>query len=209
MKRWPLFAVAACSLILIAVRIIWPLIKLDNTSLVLFGVAALAMLVAFLPIKRIKWGEFEAEIDRAVDDLERKVKATEVSSPTLPASKMPAAGSEVSSQPTWERFFDEYIALVNSPASNVEKIIAATVLLEKMIDTFATSLGLELGAHGRGPRYAIDRLSEKNLITTQEKAAFTDLWAVRNKIVHDGIRPTDEQTARLLDLVWRLVRTLA
>ena len=209
MKRWPLFAVAACSLILIAVRIIWPLLKFDNTSLVLFGVAALAMLVAFLPIKRIKWGEFEAELDRAVDDLERKVKATEASSPPLLASKILAPGSEPPSQPTWQRFFDEYIALVNSPASNVEKIIAATILLEKMIDTFATALGPELGAHGRGPRFAIDRLAEQNLITTQERAAFMDLWAVRNKIVHEGIRPTDEQTARLLDLVWRLVRTLA
>lgn len=209
MNRWPLFAVAACSLILIAVRIIWPLLKFDNTSLVLFGVAALAMLVAFLPIKRIKWGEFEAELDRAVDDLARKVKATEASSPPRLASKILAPGSEPPSQPTWQRFFDEYIALVNSPASKVEKIIAATILLEKMIDTFATALGPDLGAHGRGPRFAIDRLAEQNLITTQERAAFMDLWAVRNKIVHEGIRPTDEQTARLLDLVWRLVRTLA
>jgi uncharacterized protein YutE (UPF0331/DUF86 family) len=209
MKRWPLFAVAVGSLTLIAVRIIWPSFKFDHTSLVLFGVAALAMLAAFLPIKRIKWGEFEAELDRAVDDLERKVKASEIHSPPLGASRTVGRSPMSPSQPTWQRFFDEYIALVNSPASNVEKIIAATILLEKMIDTFATALGPEFAVQGRGPKFVIDRLAEQNLITPQERAAFIDLWAVRNKIVHEGIQPTDEQTARLLDLVWRLVRTFA
>lgn len=208
MKRWPLFLVAGGSLILIAVRIMWPLLKFDNTSFVLFGIAAIALLAAFLPLKRVKWGEFEAELDRAVDDLERKVTATEGSLPA-PASKTLAQSADLSSQPTWQRFFDEYIALVNSSASNTEKIIAATIILEKMIDAFAMSLSPELGTHGKGPRFGIDRLAQQDLITAEEKAAFLDLWSVRNKIVHEGIRPTDEQTARLLDLAWRLVRTLA
>jgi uncharacterized protein YutE (UPF0331/DUF86 family) len=207
MKRWPLFTVAASALTLIAVRMIWPSIKFDDTSLVLFGVAALALLVAFLPIKRIKWGDFEAELDRAVDNLERKVTATEASLPAQLASKAAARGS--ASQPTWQKFFDEYISLVNSPASNIEKIIAASILLEKMIDTFVDAFEPELGPRGRGPRVAIDQLAEHKLISPEERAAFMELWTVRNKIVHEGIRPTDEQTARLLDLAWRLVRTIA
>jgi uncharacterized protein YutE (UPF0331/DUF86 family) len=141
------------------------------------------------------------------DDLERKVTATETSPPSQLPSKALARGSE--SQSTWQGFFDEYLALVNSYASNVEKIIAATILLEKMIDTFVAAFEPELGPRGRGPRVAIERLAEQDLITPQERDAFMDLWMVRNKIVHEGIQPTDEQTARLLDLVWRLVRTLA
>jgi uncharacterized protein YutE (UPF0331/DUF86 family) len=206
MRRWPLFAIAGGSLSLIAARIIWPSLRFDNTSLILFGVAGLAILVAFLPLKRIKWGEFEAELDRAVDDLERKVTASEASPPHH-VSKAVAPTS--TPQSSWQGFFDEYMALVNSPSSNVEKIIAASILLEKMIDSFVASIEPELKLRGRGPRVAIDRLAENSLITPQERDAFRNLWEVRNKIVHEGLQPTDEQTARLLDLVWRLVRTLA
>jgi uncharacterized protein YutE (UPF0331/DUF86 family) len=208
LKRWPLLVVAVVSLIVTAARVIWPSLRFDETSLGLFGFAAVALLVALLPITRIKWGDFEAELDRDVDDLERKVRATEAAPPS--ASKAVAAGpEEPPSTPAWQRFFDEYIALVNSPASNVEKIIAAAILLEKMIDTSAAALGPEIGARARGPRFVIDRLAERNLITAEERAAFMDFWAIRNKVVHQGMQLTDEQTARLLDLVWRLVRTLA
>jgi hypothetical protein len=210
MKRWPLFVVATGSLVLIAVRMIWTSLKFDDTSLILFGVAAIALLVGYLPIKRIKWGEFEAEIDRAVDDLERKVVATEAAAPSPITSKTLPPGSLPSQlAPTWQQFSDEYIGLVNSPASNVEKIVAAAILLEKMIGTAATTLGPDIEARRRGPRALIDRLAEQNRITAGEKAAFMDFWAIRNRVIHEGIQPTDEQTARLLDLVWRLVRTLA
>jgi hypothetical protein len=205
MQRWPLFAIAGGSLSLIVARIIWPSLRFDNTSLILFGVAGLAILVAFLPLKRVKWGEFEAELDRAVDDLERKVTASEASPAPHPVSKVLAPKTPQSS---WEGFFDEYMALVNSPSSNVEKIIGASILLEKMIDSFVAPLESELNVRGRGPRVAIDRLAENNLITPQERDAFRNLWEVRNKIVHEGLQPTDEQTARLLDLAWRLVRTV-
>jgi hypothetical protein len=209
MKRWPLFAIAACSLILIAVRIVWPLLKFDNTSVVLFAVAVLAVLVAFLPIKRLKWGEFEAELDRDVDKLERQVKATEAAPPPLLASKPLPTVAETASQPSRKRFYDEYIALVNSPASNVEKIIAASIMLDKIIDGYVDAFAPDFGPPSKGSRFAVERLAEQNLISSQERGAFMELSTVRNKIVHEGIRPTDEQTARLLDLVWRLVRTLA
>lgn len=205
MQRWPLFGIAAGSLTLLVARIIWPSLRLDNTSLILFGVAGLAILVAFLPLKRVKWGEFEAEIDRAVDDLEKKVTASE-------ASPAPNHVSEAATTPTpqssGEGFFDEYMALVSSPSSNVEKVIAASILLEKKIDSLAASVEPEVKVRGRGPKVAVDRLAENNLITPQEMEAFKNISELRNKIVHGGSQPTDEQTARFLDLVWRLVRKL-
>ena len=73
----------------------------------------------------------------------------------------------------------------------------------------AEALGPELVGRARGTRALIDRFAEQALISNEERAAFMDFWAIRNRVVHEGIQPTDEQTARLLDLVWRLVRTLA
>jgi uncharacterized protein YutE (UPF0331/DUF86 family) len=209
MKKWPLFAVAGCSIVLIIARIIWPRLQFDSTSLILFGVAALALLVAFLPIKRIKWGVFEAELDRAVDGLERKVAATETQS-SLGSAKAEGV-HELPPETSQEtlHFFDEFIATINSPTSTVEKIIAATILIEKRIAAFANALGPEFGVRGTAPATVIiDQMAKHDLINDQERAAFIDLWAVRNKIVHEGMRPTEEQTARFLDLAWRLVRTL-
>src|SRR5262245_28137890 len=77
MKRWPLYIIAAVSLVLIPVRMIWPLLRIDNTSLILLAIATVALLVALLPITKIKWGEFEAELDRKLDALNIKVEATE------------------------------------------------------------------------------------------------------------------------------------
>jgi hypothetical protein len=77
-----------------------------------------------------------------------KVNATETSSPSQLPSKIIARGSDSQARPTWQGFFDEYMALVNSSASNVEKIIAATILLEKMIDTFVAAFEPEPGPRG-------------------------------------------------------------
>jgi len=54
MKRWPLFSIAAISMVLINVRIISPSLRIDNTSLVLIGIATVTPLAALLPIKRTK-----------------------------------------------------------------------------------------------------------------------------------------------------------
>lgn len=209
-RRWPLYLVAAGALGLVAARMIWPLLLFDNTSLVLFGLAAIALLVAYLPIKRIKWGEFEAELDRAVDHLERKVAASEAAPPVAAAARPPADVPGPSrSTPTWQRFFDEYISLMNSPASNVEKIVAAAIMLERMVETAAESLTPEQTGRARGTRGMINEFAEHGLISDEERSAFLEFWSIRNRVVHEGIQPTDEQTARLLDLVWRLMRTLA
>jgi hypothetical protein len=92
------------------------------------------------------------ELDRAVDDLERKVNATETSPPSQLPSKTIVRGSDSQARPTWQGFFDEYMALVNSSASNVEKLIAATILLEKMIDCFVTAFEPNWGLAAEGRR---------------------------------------------------------
>ena len=47
-------------------------------------------------------------------------------------------------------------------------------------------------------------------ISEAERQAFDEFWDLRNRIVHgQTASPSDEQTARVLDLLWRLVRTLA
>jgi hypothetical protein len=209
LNRWPLFVIALGAITLVAARMRWPSLLFDSTSLVLFGVAAMGLLVAYLPLKRIKWGEFEAELDRDVDALEQKVVASETATSTprsVAAPSHPPQAARTVQVNIAKAQFDEWVSLMNSPSSNVEKILSAGILLEKVLQTAAQEFGLATPS-GKGPRAVIDRFVAEGLIGREESAAFLDFWSIRNKVVHHGLQPTDEQTARVLDLVWRLVRT--
>lgn len=219
MKRWPLYTIAVVSLLLIVVRMIWPLLRIDNTSLILLGVATVALLVALLPIKRIKWGEFEAELDRALDAVEKTVKATEIAQEIADIPKREiveidevdrSQGGDIFTprfSPEKQKIYDDYLIIVNAAISDVEKIVAATVLLEKVIAKAVTEAGLAAKG-GRGPRAGVARLVWAGKITQEEEKAFVDAWNLRNRIIHEGIKPTSEQTARFLDILWRLIEKL-
>jgi hypothetical protein len=53
-------------------------------------------------------------------------------------------------------------------------------------------------------------LTSVGFISEAERDAFDEFWQLRNNVVHgrSATPPTDEQTARVLDLLWRLVRAL-
>jgi uncharacterized protein YutE (UPF0331/DUF86 family) len=176
--------------------------------------------VALLPIKKIKWGEFEAELDRKLDALNSRVGATENVEESakearreiieideadhthgtgiLPPGKLSAET---------QKLYDGYVSTLKSSSSDVEKIVAAMVFAEKAIaDACAKA---NLGTRSRNPRYGIAKLAKHGILTEEDKRAFDDVWSLRNRIVHEGILLTPEQTARFLDIVWRLIEKLA
>jgi hypothetical protein len=64
MKRWPLFAITGVAALLILARMYWrDNLFFDQTSLILFAVAALALLFCYIPMKRVKIGDVEIEMD--------------------------------------------------------------------------------------------------------------------------------------------------
>jgi hypothetical protein len=188
----------------------WPTLLFDNVSLILFAIGAGAvilphMLRLFPPLKTLKAGPIEAEFERELRQFERKVIASEAEPPKSRATTVDSTGTV-----SWEGYFEEYFKIVNSPTSNVEKILGASILLERMLLNVAKAFDLPNVKERTGPATIVRKLLDAGLIGPEEQAAFNDFWALRNKIVHGAVgSPTDEQTARMLDLVWRLVRTLA
>ena len=204
MKRGPTYVVAAVASGLVVARMIWPDIQFDATSLALFGIAALALLLPNLPpLKKLKLGSFEAEFEKAIRAFEQKVLATETESQPAPARVVESGADKA----TWEKFFDDYFSIVNSGASNFEKILSAAILIEKMVAAAAIDVH---ASRRRSPAQQVSALAEHGLITQDEEAAFREFWNLRSKVVHGELgQPTDAQTARVLDLAWRLVRTFA
>jgi hypothetical protein len=161
-RRWPLISIATTCVAIIIARLIWPWLNFDSTSLVLLGIVFVALVLPYVPVRKLKWGDFEAELEAVVDDLERKISATEAtpSIPRVPSDaemRGPKPGGEA--EPTWQQFFDEYIKIVNSTASNVEKILAAAILVERMGGVAALAFGLA-GRTARGPRAVVDQLAQ-------------------------------------------------
>ncbi len=61
--RWPFFLVALASLALIVARMRWPALHFDSSSLILFAIAGGCLSLCYLPLKRIKMGELEMELE--------------------------------------------------------------------------------------------------------------------------------------------------
>lgn len=206
----PGFSIVALAAVLVIIeRILFPQLVFDSTSLILFAIAAICVLLPQLlkilpPLKKAKYGDFEIEFDEAIKRLEQRVVEAE-STPTPLPTKFTS-----SYPPMRETYVQGYKDILASETTNTEKVLAAAILADQMLTETARGLELLTPELARNPRAIVHALSEHGIISLQERQAFDEFWNLRNRIVHvEAKPPTDEQTARVLDLLWRLVRNLA
>ena len=108
--------------------------------------------------------------------------------------------------PKTDEVYDDYLALLSSPTSDVEKILAASALFEKTVAKAGLARGKTLRA---GVRAFLAELTRMGVLSEAEELVFADIWKMRNQLVHDGLKPTSEQTARFLDLLKTLMLRLS
>jgi len=182
--------------------------KIDNAALVLLGVAAVGFLLPEIlstargigGLKRIKVGQFEAEFEQQIREAEENIIKAELGG----AGKKPEFHGNI--PPLHKSYVEEYERVISSPANNREKIILGGLLVERMAAETVQHLGLEM--HGlHSAQEFVRRLKSEGCINEKEVEAFNSFWKVRNTAVHSAKDElTDEQTTRILDLLWRLVR---
>jgi len=204
---WPLYLVALAAVIVIVARILNKDITFDNISLILFGIAATCILVPYLlrglpPLRKLKVGDYEVEFEEKLRSLENKVIESEQE---VQETKVPPRSESVD----WREYYREYNSIIGSSVSNVEKILAASNLVERMILDAARAFDIDNGNIRKSARGVIVEMERQGLISQAERAAFAEFSDLRNRVVHGILSPTDSQTARFLDLGWRLVRTFA
>ena len=189
---------------LIVVRMIWPNLEIDQTTLWLLAIAAIAIILSVLPITKIKIGDFEAEFDRALNALEKQIVESESTAEPAKHARVEVKKSTT----TWrQEFFHEYRAILNSASSNFEKVVSAAILIEKLLLSVAAVFELSSERALRGPSVIVRTLVSQELITQEEASAFKTCWDIRNRVVHGEYGElSDAQTARALDLGWRLVK---
>lgn len=195
---------------LVVLRMIFPALVFDNHSMVLLSIAAIALGLPKIrellpPLKRLKYGDFEAEFNEAIDRLEERVNAAE----QIPSPRMPQK-NDTGYPALHETYVKGFNEILSSRTSNTEKILAAAILAESMLTETAKELQLTVDCRFRSPSELLRLLAREGFISEAERDAFNEFWQIRNAVVHgrSATPPTDEQTARVLDLLWRLVRIL-
>ncbi len=176
-------------------------IKIDNTVVVLIG---LAVLVYILPeitnLSKFKYGDVEIEFEKKVDQLEKLVLAEEI---------IGGATNNRLENPKvhWQDYYSEYKEILLSTSPNNEKIIRAVQLTELMIIEAGKDFGIEETKQTKNPAIIMRELHKNGLITVEELALYNEFISLRNNIIHGKSKDiSNNLTARILDLLWRIVR---
>ncbi len=174
-------------------------IKIDTTTVLLIGLAILLYIMPDINnLSKFKYGDVELEFEKDVDRIEKLVVAEEVALESKPLVE----GSQ--SKIDWQHYYAEYREITSANTSNIEKILRASQLVELMI----TEAGKDFEVEGKSPRQIMQNLHKNELISKVEYDLFLEFQALRNKVIHGEIKEiNDGLTVRILDILWRIVRT--
>lgn len=149
-------------------------IKIDGNTVALIGLAILLFILPELTnLSKLKFANIELEFEKKVNQLEKMVIAGEAG--PSKTSTLKEAMVSVS-----EKYSQEYKAILESPSSNMEKILRASQL--------------------------VDMIMSNNPASTQSDL-YKQFYALRNEIIHSDMKEVSNQlTTRILDLLWRIVK---
>ena len=186
--RLPLLAIVAAAIALIIARMVWPRLHFDTTSLILFGIAAVAWALATVPVTRVKFGDFEAELAPVVAAFEQKVIAAEAAQAVQAAAPRTPRPGEVMrgpavANPAVAAALEEYRSIVASTAPDLDKVVQAASLVE--------------------------RLSHDGRMDSSDREAVRLLLVIRDHVMRKPGTLQPHITTGVLDTVGRLIRTMA
>lgn len=205
MKNISFYLIAGTSIGIVVLREIYPSLKFDGISLMLLAIAALAIslprLIELLPpLKKAKYKDFEIEFEKEIEVLESQVKEI-----TNEAEETELKGT-AKYPPLHAAYVEEYQNIVSSAEPNMQKVLRAAILTEKIVLQAARDLDIEIQGNTKSPAVVIKALVADGAITEKECSIFTSFWDLRNKVVHGHMAElTDSQTTRIMSMLWRLI----
>ena len=205
MKNFSFYVIAAASIGIVVLRAIFPSLKFDGISLTLLSIAAFAISLPRLtellpPLKKAKYKGFEIEFEKEIEVLESQVKEI-----TNDAEETELTGT-AKHPPLHPAYVEEYQSIVSSAEPNMQKVLRAGILTEKIILQAARDLEIKVQGNTKSPAVVIKALVAEGAITEKERSVFTSFWGLRNKVVHGQMADlTDNQTTRIMSMLWRLI----
>lgn len=180
-ESWQRLLIILLCLILVAVRMIWPDMKVDAVSLWLLGIAAFLLLMPklgiFVPyIKRVKVGDSELELNEEIKNFGKaveKVQSSEIENPLM--SSLNTTSPDVMK------------VLEETPRSPT----AALLLLATMLDAHIKQRFLESGLAQirknvpQSPLVALKEMVDAGIYSPAVLSSYQYFRDIRNRVAHD------------------------
>jgi len=197
------YLVALACATLIILRMIWPQLTFDATSLTLLIIVVIVLCIPELDqlvrrVRRIKGGKFEIELEAQVSEL---AEATERVEKEIEETTSNEYRIQVSDD--YRKSVDLYIAEPRGGLIALAiEIESATRELASYYDTLATPGMIS-------PVKTIDTLAKNGLVPLDLPKLLREFWIVRNKAVHSKeFGPSAKQLYELVDLGVRILRLI-
>lgn len=201
------YLVAAASLALVVARAVWPDVRVDEISLVLFALAALALLLPDIApvasrIRRFKLWNLEVELSEEISELAHRAEAAEREASrereTAPAEAPVALAPEVRQ---W---------VVEAAADPRAGLLLVAIEIEQAIQRLAARHGVASGVGRVSAHRTLVDLAERGVVPREVVPLFEDFWQVRNRVVHGaGFEVPAGQIYELVDVGFRILELLS
>jgi len=198
---------AIIPLLIILVRIWKPTINIDSITIYLL---VISFSIWFLPeIKRVKFKDIEFEtkekqVQEKVASLESDINKKELLS--LSETKVNKLSTSNKYPALHSDYVKEYRNIISSNASNSQKILSASLLLERMIIETAQDFDLIKENEKSNPSKLINTLIKEEILSEVDRKLFNDFMSIRNLAIHYSNKEiSNSQTANILNLLNRFI----
>lgn len=199
------YLVAALCALIIGLRAWLPDFRFDETSLILFAIGVLVLVLPELRdiiyrLRRFKGLGFELELEPKVAALTAKTQKAE---------------RVMEEAPTTELEYRRIPATVSSKLAEAATDPRAALLLlaidiEQAARESAESFGLPEATRPLSAPALVRALFKKGVLIPETQAAFMDFWAIRNQVVHgQHFEVSEGRLFELVELGLRVLRLLS
>ena len=199
------FIVPILCLLIIVIRIIWDNIKFDETSLWLFIIAVIVILIPdigdlFSRIKKFRKGDVEIEFETRIAQLALNTEKAEETAEDITGAEYL---SEFSPLELRERLAD----VTRDPRAG---LIALAVEIEAALAILSAQYGLRDKGQRVSVHHTVSELSRRGVLPKEIPSLLRDFWTIRNEAVHSiSFQPSEKSLYEILDLGVRILRILS
>jgi len=201
------YLVAVVALALVVVRAVWPDIRLDEISLLLFALAGLALLLPdFAPIasriRRFKLWEIEVELSEKIGELAQRAEAA--AEEASADRRVPGPGIPMGVPP------EVTGRIADAAADPRAGLLLVAIEIEQAIRRLAAQHGISAGFGRVSTRRTLRELAARDAVPREVVPLFEDFWRVRNEVVHGaGFQLPIGRLYELGDVGFRILELLS
>ena len=193
-----------CGLIIIS-RIIWPEIKFDEVSVIVFAIGILVILIPDIGdlikrIRRVRKGDIEIEFESLIAELADKTDKVEkeIEVPSENPFTIDISASEIRNR------------IAKLPINPREKLVTLAAEIEAATLDLAEYYQIPRAHSFISPMMVASELAKRELLPKETPDLIKGFWSVRNQAVHaKNFEITQEHLYELLDLGIRILRLLS